>query len=315
MRKYLRLFMLAFVLMLAGCSNSNQSDDKIIYTSIYPITDFTKKIAGDKIKVEQLIANESSSHDWEPTPQDIAKVNNATALIYNGAGFEHWIDDIKESNNENTIFVDTSKNIKLLASSHTHDDEDDDSGHDDEDSEEHEEDEHEYDPHIWLSPLNAKIQLENIKNALIEIDEENADFYTENYKKYVIELDKLHQEYQKQLEDVKTREIVVSHAAFGYLAHEYDLTQKSLAGIENEAEATAARMAEIIKFINKNEISTIFYEEQINTKIADTIANETKASTALLTPIESLSKEQIAANDDYFSLMESNLKELVKALK
>lgn len=298
--------MLAFVLLLASCSDAEQSNDKIIYTSIYPITDFTKKIAGDKIKVEQLIANESSLHDWEPTPQDIAKVNKATALIYNGAGFEHWIDDIKESDIENTVFIDTSKNVKLLSSSHNHEDEN---------SEEHKEDNHKYDSHIWLSPLNAKIQFENIKNALIEIDEENAEYYTKNYEKYIVKLDALHQNYQEQLENVKTREIIVSHAAFGYLVHEYDLTQKSLAGIENEAEPTAARMAEIIKFINKNEISTIFYEEQVNTKVADTIANETKATTALLTPIESLSKEQIAANDDYFSLMESNLKELVMALK
>lgn len=309
MKKYLTIIMLSLILIISGCSNESESDEKIIYTTIYPITDFTKKIAGDKIKVEQLIANGSSSHDWEPTPQDITKINKATALIYNGAGLEHWIEDIKEASNEKTIFFDSSKNIKLLNSSHTHEDEDD--NHEDEASEEHEE----YDPHIWLSPVNAKRQLENIKNALIELDEENEAYYLKNYDKYSKELTKLDHEYQDQLKDVSKREIVVSHAAFGYLANEYDLRQISLSGIEDAAEPTAARMAEIVNFINENKITTVFYEDQINTKIADTIANESDATTALLTPIETLSQEQIAANDDYFSLMRQNLAELVKALK
>ena len=181
--------------------------------------------------------------------------------------------------------------------------------------EEHGHDHGQFDPHVWLSPVNAKKEMENIKNAYVKADPENKDYYEKNYQTYTAEFDKLDQEYKDTLSALPNKSIVVSHEAFGYLCDAYGLTQMGIEGLSPDSEPDPARMAEIIDFVKANHVKVIFFEELVSPKVAETIAAETGAQTQVLNPLEGLSDEELKNGADYFSVMEDNLKQLKAALE
>lgn len=301
------IIILISVLLLTACSNSsynkNVVDDKLqVYTSFYAVYDFVEKIGGDKISIYNIVPTGTEPHDWEPSAKDMVNLENADILFYNGANMESWIDKVKSSvSNKNLQYVELAKDIKLIKSEHTHD----------QDKKDHEE---EIDPHVWLNPQNVKLEMEIIKNQLCELDSQNTDYYTENYNKMVEKLDALNNDYNSSLSGFKNRDIIVAHQAYGYLCSAYNLNQISIEGIAAESEPSPKRMSEITKYILDNNIKYIFYEDLINPKIAQTIANETSTQLLKLSPYEGLSQEQIDNGDDYFSVMYTNLENLKKAL-
>lgn len=269
-----------FILNCNKNKNSDKNNDKDtsgklqIYTSIYPIYDFTKKIGGEKISVYNMTKAGAEPHDFEITSKDMANLSKADLFIYNGGGMEHWVDTIKEALKD-IKYVNTSSNIN----------------------------ENNLDPHFWLSPINAKIQMENIKNGLIEIDSENKNYYESNYNLYANRLTELDKKIKTSLSDIKNRNLVLTHPAFGHFCKEYSLNQ--IAIVRDEADPKA--MAEIITFIKSNNVRAIFYEEFSSSKLVDSIAKETGIKILTLNPIESLSEENINSGEDYFSIMEKNL--------
>ena len=304
--------MLIAVFVLVGCGSDAKranSDSKItVYTSFYPMYDFTKKVGGDRVNVVNLVPPGMEPHDWEPAPTDIANLDKANMLVYSGAGMEHWVDKVVKSlKNDKLILVEASKGVTLLQ------------GHD-EDHHTHKPGEshsdHEaVDPHVWLDPMNAKKQMEAIKNGLAQADPKNADYYEANYKKYAMELDQLDKEFKETLSPLPRKEIIVSHQAFSYLAGAYGLTQESIRGISPDEEPDPARMTEIIRFAKERGVKVIFFEEMVSPKIAETIAKETGAQVMVLSPLENLTDEQVKAGDDYFSVMRRNLAALKAALE
>lgn len=285
-----------FILMLAlaGCVNNNtdKTSSKLnVYTSIYPLYDFTYKIGGDKINVQNMVPQGTEPHLWEPTPTEIAKLSKADMLIYNGMGVESWIDKVIASNeSKNLSFVETSKVIEKnqqLAN----------------------------DPHIWLNPIFAKKQMELIKNELSLKDSANKDFYQANYEKYAAEFDNLDKLYKDEIGKLPNKAIVVSHSAFGYLCNAYGLNQIAIEGINAEAEPSLKKMAEISDYVKQNNIKVIFFEELISPKISESIAKETGAKVDKLNPLEGLSEEDISLGKDYFDIMKDNLEALKRALK
>ena len=279
------IFLIIIILIsIFACSNNdnkNTSGKLTIYTSIYPIYDFTKKIGGEKITVYNMTKAGAEPHDFEITSKDMANLSKADLFIYNGGGMEHWIDSVKEA--LNIKYIDSSSNIN---------------------------NENNLDPHFWLSPKNAKIQMENIKNGLIEIDSENKNYYESNYNLYANRLDELDNKIRNSLSNIKNRNLVLTHPAFGHFCKEYSLTQIAIA--RNEADPKA--MAEIITFVKNNNVKAIFYEEFSSSKLVDSIAKETEIKILTLNPIESLSEENIEAGEDYFSIMEKNLISLLDGL-
>lgn len=269
-----------FILNCNKNKNSDKNNDKDnsgklhIYTSIYPIYDFTKKIGGEKISVYNMTKAGAEPHDFEITSKDMANLSKADLFIYNGGGMEHWVDTIKEALKD-IKYVNTSSNIN----------------------------ENNLDPHFWLSPINAKIQMENIKNGLIEIDSENKNYYESNYNLYANRLTELDKKIKTSLSDIKNRNLVLTHPAFGHFCKEYSLNQIAIARDEADPKA----MAEIITFIKSNNVRAIFYEEFSSSKLVDSIAKETGIKILTLNPIESLSEENIDSGEDYFSIMEKNL--------
>jgi len=294
-------------LLLTGCSQrelqTNIGQEKIqVYASIYPIYDFAQKIGRDRIDLKLVTPPGAEPHDWEPTAKSIAKMKEADVFIYNGAGFEGWVDKLVQTiDSDSLIVVDASSGVELLeAKDHIHD-----HGH---------AQEHQVDPHIWLDPIRAKKQAENIKNAFIQADPANRAFYEKNYGAFSEEIESLHKQYKEVLSSVRRKEIIVSHAAFGYLAERYGLEQIPISGISPQEEPSPAKMAQITKLCRDRQVKYIFLETLASPKLAEVLANETGARTAVLNPMGGLTQQEIDAGKDYFSIMKENLEVLKKAL-
>ena len=305
-------------------SESNNTEEKKlqVYTSFYPMYDFTSKIAGDKVDVINLVPSGMEPHDWEPSTEDIANLEKADMLIYNGAGMEHWVEDVTKSlSNKDIVLVEASEGLDLMEGHHHHDDEGEEThDHESEEAHEHEgedatEHEHSLDPHVWTSIKNAKKEMENIKNALVKADAANAEYYEANFKMYSEKFDELDKKYETEIAKLPNKNIVVSHEAFGYLCKEYGLTQVGIEGLSPDSEPNPKRMAEIVEFVKENNVKVIFFEELVSPKVAESIAKETGATTDVLNPIEGLTEEQLKEGNDYISIMEQNLNSIVKALQ
>lgn len=279
-----------------------------VMASFYPMYDFAAKIGGDKAEVITLVPSGTEPHDWEPAAADIRNLEEADLFIYSGAGMEHWVDDVLASlDNKDLISVEASKGV-ALRDGHSH-------SHEEEEGAGEPDEEGQYDPHVWLSPLNAEKEMENIKNAYIKADPDNRDYYEANYELYASRFAELNQKFKDTLSPLPNRDIVVSHEAFGYLCDAYGLNQVGIEGLSPDSEPSPARMAEIIDFVRANHVRVIFFEELVSPKVAETIAKETGSSVQVLNPLEGLSDEELESGADYFSVMEENLKQLEAALK
>lgn len=277
-----------------------------VYASFYPLFDFSTKIAGDKATVVNLVPVGMEPHEWEPTAADIIGLENADIFIYNGAGLEHWVSDVLASlQNQELIVVEASEGLDLMEGYPHEEDHEDDEDHDHGD----------FDPHVWLNPLYAKQEAEKIKNALSLTDPANQSYYEENYTEIAAEFDLLDQEYRETLNGVPNKDFIVSHESFGYLAAAYGLNQIGIEGLVPDSEPDPARMAEIIDLAKEKNIRTIFFEELVSPKVVETIAKAVGAETDVLNPLEGLSEEELAAGQDYFSVMRKNLEALRKALQ
>lgn len=325
-----------------------------IVTTIYPVYEFSKQVVGDLADINLLVPVGNSAHDFEPSAKDIASIEDADMLVYHGAEMEPWIEKVLSAlKNKNLVVVNASEGIELVKADHQHhhhDHDEKDHDHDEKDhnhkedskavsnddhkekvdkdhdhkdvdkNHEHKESGHhhhhhgEFDPHVWLAPLNAKAEMKNIKDKLVTLDKDNASKYEENFNKAASEFDKLHQEFVAGLKDLKHKEIVVSHEAFGYLCQAYGLVQYGVEGIIPTSEPDPSTMAEIVHFVKEHGISTVFFEELASEKVANAISKETGAKVAVLSPIETLTKEQYDKGENYFSLQRANLKALVEAL-
>lgn len=341
--KMKKIFVILLALLFTACSKpaanneakNEESNGKLnVYASVYPIYDFTKKIGGDKINLSMLTKPGEEPHHYEPSSDDIKNLSKADLFIYNGAGLESFTDKIIESNPDLKT-CQASEGVDLIKATHDHDhdhdccqnsdDADHNHNHENEINHNHEakenhsshEEEHHhgmYDPHTWLSIKNAKIEMENIKNKLSEIDPDNASYYQKNFDKYAKMCDDLDKEYSQKISVLPNRVMVVSHQAFGYLCGDYGLSQVPIKNISNEDEPDAQTMAQIIDYIKKNNIKYICVEEMTSTKVADTIKAETGAQIKVLSPVETLTQEQMDKGEDYFSIMENNLKILEEVL-
>lgn len=297
-----------------------------IKVSFYPMYEFTKNITGDLADVETLIPPTVEPHDWEPTAQDMAKITDADVLVYNGAGMEGWAGQVLDAaSGSKLVAVEASKGIDLMEGAaeeeeeHAHEagDHSEEAGHDHEDGEHGHDHDHDHgglDPHVWLAPSLAVREVQNIEAALAAVAPEHADTFKANADAYIAKLNELDQEFKDMAKQVKRKDFITQHAAFGYLAKTYGLTQVPIAGLSPDQEPSASRMAEIVKFAEEHQVKTIFFETLVSSSVADAIAKETGAKSAVLNPIEGLTDEDRSNNLDYLSIMRQNLAALKTAL-
>lgn len=264
------------VVMLTACSNREskdnvQNDDRIkVVTSFYGMKALTEEIGGDKVNIENVIPEGSEPHDFDIKAKDMKAIEESDIFIYNGAGMEEWIEDVKAAISEKElIIVEASKGVDLIKADEEA-----------EESEEHEGHNHlGKDPHTWLGLNEAKIQGENIKNALVEKDAKNKEYYEENFKKFNEKIDSIIKEYSPKFKELDNKNFVTGHATFGYLCRDFGLAQKSIEGVFAEGEPSPKELQNLMEYCKENNIKTIFIEELISTQLSDTLANEVGAET------------------------------------
>lgn len=300
LRRTGRIVCAALALMLAfGLGSCAAEGARLrVYASFYPMGDFAGKIGGDRVQIEVMVPSGMEPHDWEPTPRDIAGLEGADVFVYSGAGMEHWVGDVLGSlGNRGLTIVEASAGVALLGG--------DGLGHGDRG----------HDPHVWLDPMNAKVQMASIRDGLSKADPANASYYQANYERCAAELEALDAEFRQALAPLQKRDIVVAHAAYGYLCAAYGLNQVAIEGLSPDSEPDPSRVAEIIDFGRERGVRVIFFEELVSPKVAEAIASAVGAKTCALSPLEGLSDREAAAGDDYFSVMRRNLAAIAAALE
>ncbi|MFD0711028.1 metal ABC transporter solute-binding protein, Zn/Mn family [Paenibacillus sp. GCM10027626] len=307
------LLLLGMLLILSGCTSS--SDNKLVdgktnvVTSFYPLYFLAKQIGGEQVNAVNLIPAGVEPHEWSPKSLDLDIASKAQLFLYNGAGFEGWVDNFLKglSKDSKVVTKVASEGIALIDSEG--EEEEHDHGH------EADADGHHHDPHTWVSPKSMLIMAENVRNALIEVDADHREQYEVNYEALQVKLKQLDEQYTEKLGAAKLKAIVTSHHAFGYLARDYGLEQVSIMGLSPDAEPKAQDLLQIAKFVKENGIKYIFFEELVSDKLANTLAREAKVETLVLNPVEGLTPEQESKGEDYFSIMEANLQNLLQALQ
>lgn len=309
--------------------SEEQSSDLSIVTTLFPTYSFAKAIA-PQANVSLLLPPGADSHAFEPSPDDILSLQKADVVVYTSEYMEEWFDrTAKAINLDMDRVVKAAEGIDLMkGDDHDHDhdhDEDEDHDHDEDhnhdDHDEHDDHDHEghhhlYDPHIWTSPVLAKKMAENIYNKIIEIDPANKDDYKANYDKLIGDLDELDKEFKDIKASAKSDTIFFgSRFALSYFAHQYDFDVESVYdNCTANAEPNPREIAEVINEMKEEKAPVIFYEELVDPKLANQIADEVGVKAMLFHSCHNLSKEDFEVGKTYVGIMKANAEALREAL-
>jgi zinc transport system substrate-binding protein len=279
------------------------TDRMQVVASFYPLAHLAQEIGKERVEVLNLTPPGSEPHDFDPSPRDIATLQNSKVFIYNGAGLEPWVERIiPELEQKGVRIVEASQGLDLLAAA----------SHEDEGKQEGEKES--FDPHIWLDPVLMKAEVNTIASVFVAVDPTGAPEYMANARAYTEELEKLDAEFVEGLKQCKRHDIVTSHAAFAYLANRYGLHMISISGLSPEEEPSPARLGEVARFVQEKGVTHIFFETLVSPKLAETLARETGAQTISFNPLEGLSGEEISQGKNYLTVQRENLQALRTAL-
>ncbi|WP_225340402.1 metal ABC transporter solute-binding protein, Zn/Mn family [Lysinibacillus capsici] len=342
--KKLSVLLLVAVLALftAACgdksstSQKTEEKDKLsIYTTVYPLSYFAQRIGGDYVEVASIYPAGANEHTFEPTQKDMMKLADADIFFYIGLGLEGFVENAKKTlANEDVTMVATADDVsddKLAVSTghvHAEDEEHEADAHDEHEhgtteeeheheGEEHGHDEHEHgdiDPHVWLSPTISQDLALAIKNTLVEkMPAQEATFNT-NYDALVKELQDLDQDFKAMTDKAQNKTFFVSHAAFGYIAGQYGLTQVPIAGLNSQNEPSQKELTKIVDKANELHIHYILFEQNVSSKLAEIIQKEVGAESLVLHNLSVLTADDEKNKETYFTLMQKNIQTLEKAL-
>ena len=282
-----------------------------VSTSFYPIQYLAQAIGGEHVAVTSVTPTNVEPHDFELSPKDVTALSASSLVLY-VSGFQPSLDDALTQVSGPTV-VDLAGSVDLV--------------HHDGVEEEHEEGATEaateaatgaahdhgaaaaLDPHFWLDPVRMQAAAKAVEAALAQADPAHADDYAANLDTLNATLTDLNTSYSTGLGHCERTTFVTSHAAFGYLADRYSLTQASISGVDPESEPSPAELAEVKKVVESTGTTTIFTEELVSPETAQAVAAETGAQTRVLSPIESAPE-----SGDYAGAMRTNLEELRTAL-
>ncbi|MBI2410808.1 MAG: zinc ABC transporter substrate-binding protein [Candidatus Kerfeldbacteria bacterium] len=298
LNKLFLVFVICVLLLLAGGwwisrhrETDTAGDTVIISATFYPLAHFAQHVGGDLVSVHTIVPAGSEPHDFEPSPRDIAAIHNSQLFLVNGAGMDQWAQEQTAELEAAGVSVITMSNVlendgQYVAS----------------------------DPHFWLDPVLAQKEVRALASALVAVDPTHAATYTQNSENYIAQLANLDQQYQQSLQHCRIQDIVVSHDAFGYLARRYHFSIIPITGISPEEEPSPKTMGEIATLVQEKHIQYIFFETLVSPKLAETIAREVGAQTAILDPIEGVSADDQKNGKTYVSIMEENLQQLRNAM-
>ena len=294
--------LLAAILAACGPSEPRGAGPKagslVITASQYPLDEFARQVAGDGVEVMTLVPAGVEPHDWEPAPRDLVSLARARLLIVNGAGMEPWVSRLTpEIVSRGTRLVTTTAGLALLSAGT--------SGASPTAAP---------DPHVWLDPTLAQGQVVAIRDALAETDPPRRATYLANAEALLGRLRALDARIEEGTRACRRREMLVTHAAFAYLARRYRLTQVALLGASPDAEPSPAELAAIVRRARTTGARHVFMEPLAGRRLAETLAREIPATLLTLNPLEGLTDQDRAAGRDYVALMEANLASLRQGL-
>lgn len=278
-----------------GGSPTSEGGRLSVVAAFYPIQAAVEAVGGDRVEVTNLTAPGVEPHDLELTPDAIEAIQSAGVVFYLGEGFQPAVEAAVDGAQGVTV--------DLLADAPTLPPPPGEEG-----------ESLTVDPHIWLAPGLYAEMTQRIAEVLSEASPADAATFRANAADYVKVLDGLDQEFRSGLRVCQRRTIVTGHAAFGYLADAYGLTQVPISGLSPDAEPSARRIAELKDLVERQGITTVFTEELVSPKVAETLASEAGVDTAVLFTLEGLTPDEIASGADYASLMRENLITLKHAL-
>ncbi len=312
MKSIKKLFSLLLIapVFLAACSqpvatNTDEqtpqaSKDKIhVVTTFPPLYSFVANIVGDNGLVTNLVEPGASVHIWEPKASSLKALSGADLLVMNGLELEPFIEDMIDaasnpgletmvaSESVKDAWLNTPEVFEPGEDSHGHEDEHEEGHHEDDHEDEHDHDHGGTDPHIWLSPSLAIRQVEAIRDAVIQIDPDNAEIYQSNATAYIEELRSLDQETRSSLNGAANKSFIVFHDAYTYYMTDYGLMQYRKAAVEPfpGKEPTAAYFADLLHLIEEEGIDIIFTEPQFNPRVVQNLQQETGVKSFEIDPI------------------------------
>ena len=260
-----------------GSASGADTDRETVVAGFYPLAYAAEQIGDGRVEVTNLTPPGSEPHDLEVSPQDVADLRSADLVLLLGHGFQPQLEDAAGEGDHVLRLLDTP-GLALRAGD---------------------------DPHVWLDPLRYASIVTRIGEALGE---------PARARPLVARLHGLDDEYRRGLAHCARRELVTSHEAFGYLAERYGLEQVAITGLSPEAEPEPDRLQRVVDLVRARGVTTVYFETLVSPRIADTVARETGAKTAVLDPIEGLTEDELARGDDYFTLMRANLAALQAGL-
>lgn len=278
----MRVVLILITLTIAtSCGGGGEADGRVsVAAGFYPIAFAAEQIGGDRFEVRNLTAPGAEPHDVELSARDVEFVRSAEIVLYFGSGFQPSLERAAEGSEGNAVDLLRRQTLK--------------SGDEG------------VDPHVWLDPTRYAYQARLIAGAL---------GHPQGARKFGIRLLQLDADFERGLARCARREIVTSHAAFAYLADRYTLEQIALTGVTPEAEPSARELERLVEEVERSGATTVFFETLVSPRLAETVAREAGADTAVLNPLEGLSEEELASGEDYFSVMRENLAALRKALE
>jgi zinc transport system substrate-binding protein len=299
------LAMIATIYTGRPAPQDRQDQEKItVVASFYPLYEFASRVVGDRAEVSSLVPAGVEPHDWEPTAEDVSRGRAADVLVINGAGFERWVDEMEAkvvANTSEGIEFNYKEGKEVGDDEHGHGDATGGGG---------------VNPHIWLDPILAKHQIDKIRDVMVSSDPANADYYNQNADRFTAELDLLDAFIRSELADCDKSDFIAFHDAFIHFSERYGLRQHSIHGVSPEGEILPQTMQQIIELANEFDINVIYSEDLIDSRLADTIANEIPDGNVLvLSPIEGIGNEEQAAGIGYIDKMKQNIANLKEGLE
>ena len=275
------LLCVAAAILATGCSGTGPTGSDTVVAALYPLAYAAEQVGAED--VVNLTPPGAEPHDLELTAREVERVRDAKLVVYIGRGFQPALEDALERRAGPSLDMLSAPGVRLKSDTA-------DTG----------------DPHVWLDPIRYASIARSIAEALGHLSA--ADDLVQR-------LEELDREYRRGLERCRSRQIVTSHAAFGYLAARYDLEQIALVGVTPEAEPSPRQVARLVREIRASGATTVFAETLVSPELAEAVAREAGAATAVLDPLEGLAAAEAGAGADYFSVMRDNLAAVRRALR
>ena len=326
-----RLSALSLLVGLVACgapdaSNKDASQGKglKVVSTFLPITLFTEAVAGDCAEVTSLIPPNLGPHDFQATPSDLTDLSGANVLVKNGLEMEEFLDDLIDSaDNKDLVVIDSSKGVETIKAAGGGHDDHDEHGDDHHDGEHHDDDDDhdhghghshgEYDPHIWLDPVRATQQVENIRDGLVKADPGCADGYRKNAAQYTAKLKELNTEFTEKLKPYSGKTFVAFHDFATYFANRYSLKAEFLVDLP-EMNPSPADLQRVAAQVKESGLKALLSEPQEGNRSFNALAKDLGVNIVEFNPLETGSAESAKVPGTYFEVMRSNVNNLVKAI-